>query len=481
MTRKTILRAAIAGALLPAVTAGYLYVKSPTGAAHAESAAPGVSTAAALPDFSGLVAATGPAVVAIRVTGTAQDAGFTGLPPEIDPGSPFYEFFKHFGFPNGGDEEPMRQGIGSGFIISPDGYILTNAHVVADAGDVQVKLTDEREFKARVIGADRKSDVAVIRIDARNLPTVRVGSAKTLKVGEWVAAIGSPFGLDNTVTAGVVSAKSRALAEDSYVPFIQTDVAVNPGNSGGPLLNMKGEVVGINSQIYSRSGGYMGLSFAIPIDVAMKIGEELRHHGKVERGRLGASIQSLTQELAQSFGLDRAKGALVGAVEDGSPAARAGVAVGDVILSVNGKPINDSVELSRFIADMKPGDTATLHVIRKGEEKDLRATIGAMPSERVAANDSSGGDETGRLGLAVRPLAADEQRQLHEPGGVLVESASGPAAKAGIRPGDIILAVNSERVRNAEQLKALVNRAGKHVALLVKRDDAEIYVPIALG
>ncbi len=482
MNRKTKLRAAIAAALLPAATAGYIYVTSPLpGDVHAGTQTAAVQPAnAALPDFTGLVAATGPAVVAIRVTQTTQNAGFRGMPPGIEPGSPFYEFFKRFGFPEGGGDGQMLQGVGSGFLITEDGYILTNAHVIADAEEVLVKLTDDRELPAKVIGVDAKSDVGVVKIDAKDLPVVRIGSADALKVGEWVAAIGSPFGLDNTVTVGVVSAKSRALPADAYVPFIQTDVAVNPGNSGGPLLNMNGEVVGINSQIYSRSGGYMGLSFAIPIEVAMKIGEELRTHGKVERGMLGVSIQSMTPELAQSFGLEKPRGALVGMVEDDSPADKAGVEAGDIIVSVNDRAIEDSVELSRVIADMKPGETAKLRVLRKGDEKDLRATIGKMPSG-LAAIEGRGSANTGRLGVGVRELTAEERHQINEPGGVLVENATGAAAKAGIRPGDVILAVGSERVANPAQLKKLVDRAEKQVALLIKREDAEIYLPVTLG
>ncbi|MFO1436245.1 MAG: DegQ family serine endoprotease [Gammaproteobacteria bacterium] len=488
MNRKNVLAAAIAVALVPPVAAGYLHLRSPLLSEAQAAISPSVpNTTVALPDFTSLVTQAGPAVVAIRVTQTLHNTAFNGLPPGIDPSSPLFEFFKRFGGPqmgqgpSGGDE--VAQGVGSGFIISPDGYILTNAHVVADADEVEVKLTDKREFKAKVIGVDRKSDVAVIRIDAKDLPTLRIGDANALKVGEWVAAIGSPFGLENTVTAGVVSAKSRLLPDDAYVPFIQTDVAVNPGNSGGPLLNMRGEVIGINSQIYSRSGGYMGLSFAIPIDVAMKVGDTLRHDGKIEHGRLGVHVQSMNQDLAQSFGLKTPNGALISEVESNSPAAKAGVKSGDVIVAVNDQLVEDSVTLSRLVADMKPGDRAHLRIFRQGQTSELTATIGVADGETLA--DASGPNDhaapAGRLGVSVRPLAPDEQKQLGETGGVLVERSSGAAAKAGIRQGDVILAVNAERIHSAEQLKSLINDAKGQIALLVKRDDAEIYVPVALS
>ncbi len=483
MNRKNFFRAAVALAVVPAVAAGYLYLHGPGIAqAHAESAVAAATPVLAMPDVSALVEQTGPAVVAIRVTQTTHNTAFDNLPPGIDRDSPFFYFFRRFGPPGGDGGDQVTQGIGSGFIISPDGYIMTNAHVVADASEVQVKLTDKREFTARVVGVDKKSDIAVIKIDARDLPVLRPGNSDTLKVGEWVAAIGTPFGLENTVTVGVVSAKGRALPDEAYVPFIQTDVALNPGNSGGPLLNMKGEVVGVNSQIYSRSGGYMGLSFAIPINVAMKIGDELRHEGKVEHGLLGVSVQSMTQDLAKSFGLSKTEGALVSRVEPDSPASRAGLQTGDIILGVNGRTINDSIDLSRIVADSKPGDVTTLRILRNGGEKTLRATLGESPTDEVAdAGDGKSHSSAGRLGLAVRPLSQDEQQQIHEKGGVLVERASGPAARAGIQPGDVILAVNSKRVKDPKELRALVEHASGHVALLVRRNDAEIYIPVAIG
>ncbi len=483
MSRKKALSAAIAATLVPAMAAGYLLARAPAvaGAPVAPPAAAGPTVA--LPDIATLVSQASPAVVAIRVTGTLHDTALQGLPPGIDPNSPLYDFLRRFGIPDGGGGDNMpTEGIGSGFIITPDGYIFTNAHVVKDADEVTVKLADKREYKAKVVGVDLKSDVAIIKIEATHLPTLRIGDPKTLRVGEWVAAIGSPFGLENTVTAGVVSAKARALPDDSYVPFIQTDVAVNPGNSGGPLLNMKGEVVGINSQIYSRSGGYMGLSFAIPIDVAMKVGDELRHDGKVEHGRLGVSVQSMTQDLAQSFGMQKPAGALVSAVESGSPAEKAGLKPGDVILGIDGKAVDDSISLSRIVADMRPGDHATLRVRRKDGEQMLTATIGESTDGTIADSGAgSGKAATGRLGVAVRSLSDAERERIGASGGVLVEEVAGAAAKAGIRPGDVILAVNEDKVQDPADLRRMVENAHGHVALLVKRDEAEIYVPVAIG
>jgi serine protease Do len=369
--------------------------------------------------------------------------------------------------------------LGSGFIVSKDGLILTNAHVVANATTVTVKLTDKREFKAKVIGVDIPSDVAVIKIDATNLPTVKIDKTDDVKVGEWVLAIGSPYGFDNTVTSGIVSAKARALPGDTYVPFIQTDVAVNPGNSGGPLFNMKGEVIGINSQIYSRSGGYQGLSFAVPIDVALKVQDELLQHGRVTRGRLGVGIQDVNQALAESFGLKRTAGALVSAVEKDSPAAKAGLEPGDVIVRYNGTDVNTSAQLPVLVSNTKPGEVAKLDVVRKGEAKRLDVTVGELKPEKVAAADSA--VEHGRLGVAVRPLSAEERQQIGVAGGVVVQNATGAAATAGIQPGDVILSVNNVPVKNVEQLKELVGKAGKRVALLVQREEAKMYVPVDLG
>jgi serine protease Do len=440
----------------------------------------------ALPDFSDLVEQYGPAVVNISTMGRRSAAQAQGNPFGAEPGDPLFEFFRRFQGPQGpgnpGVPDRPVQGLGSGFIVSPDGYIFTNAHVVADASEVTVRLTDKREFKAKVIGVDRRTDVALVKIEAGNLPIVKMGNPDNTKVGQWVAAIGSPFGLDHTVTAGIISAKSRSLSGESFVPFIQTDVALNPGNSGGPLFNMEGEVIGINSQIYSRTGGYMGLSFAIPIDVAMKIKDDLQKHGKVTRGRLGVSIQNVTPELAESFGLKKSQGALVSSVESGSPAEKAGLAPGDVILGINGRDIDQGSDLARLVADNKPGAKVTLKVWRKGQTRDIAASVGEAPAERVAKAEAPKGAATpqGKLGLAVRALSRDERRQLGSDG-LVVESVSGPAARAGIQPGDAILALNDQPVKDVEQMRKLVDSAKGSIALLIQREDSKIYVPIKVG
>lgn len=371
-------------------------------------------------------------------------------------------------------------GIGSGFIVSRDGIILTNAHVVDGASNVTVKLTDKREFTAKVIGIDKPSDVAVLKINAKDLPVVKLDQADDVKVGEGVVAIGSPFGFENSATSGIVSAKSRTLPGDSYVPFIQTDVAVNPGNSGGPLFNTKGEVVGINSQIYTRTGGYQGLSFAIPIDVALHVKDQLVEHGSVTRGRLGVTVQDVNQALADSFGLKKPGGALVSSVEKGGAAAEAGLEPGDVILRYNDKDIASSSDLPMLVANTGPGTAARLDVMRKGETRRIDVTVGRIKSAKVASADVTGQDH-GRLGVVVRPLDPDEQKQAGVNGGLIVESAAGPAAGAGIKPGDMILSMNGTPVKSAEQLKQLVTKAGKHVAILVQRDEAKIFVPVDLG
>ena len=450
---------------------------TPSHAAVPAAAPAAAPVARALPDFSELVESQGPAVVNISVT-QRLDTAARELP--FQPGDPMYEFFRRFQIPMPDADQP-RQGVGSGFIVSPDGTILTNAHVVANAAEVTVKLTDKREFKARVLGVDRRTDVAVLKVDATGLPTVRMGDPSKLKVGEWVAAIGSPFGLENTVTAGIVSAKHRALPDEGYVPFIQTDVAINPGNSGGPLFNMAGEGVGINSQIYSRSGGYQGLSFAIPIDVALKVKDDLAKYGKVNRGRLGVTIQGLDKALAESFGLDKPRGALVNSVEAGSPAAKAGLQTGDVILAVDGTPVESSADLPRIVGETKPGATLALQVWRKGAAQDLRVTVGETPAEKVAAADPQAEAKPAKLGVAVRPLSPEERKARGIDAGVVVERADGPAAKAGIRAGDVILAFNGEKVENVEKLRSLVDKSKGSVAVLVKRDDATIFLPVRIG
>lgn len=490
MNRKTFDRSVIAASIVVASAAGFAYFGKPglrTALAVPLSSPPqAVATvvpgAAVATDFSGIVDRYGPAVVNISVVGKSRQTPAMAEGPGLDPDDPFSQFFRHFGpqFPRVPRGGPIVRGQGSGFIISPDGLILTNAHVVDGAQEVTVKLTDRREFKAKVLGADPQTDVAVIRIDAKNLPVVKFGDPAASKVGEPVLAIGSPYGFESSATAGIISAKSRSLPEDTYVPFIQTDVAVNPGNSGGPLFNLKGEVIGINSQIYSQTGGYQGLSFAIPIDVATRVQEQLVKHGKVTRGRLGVSIQEVTQALADSFGLSTVRGALVSSVEKGSPAERAGLESGDVIVRFNERDINRSADLPALVASIAPGTTAKLDVIRKGTPKTLTVTVGEMKGSNLAQRDN-GDQEQGRLGLAVRPLERGEQREAGVPGGLLVEGVTGPAAKSGIQPGDIVLSVNGTSITNVEQLRSLMSKAGKHVALLVKRDTATIFVPIELG
>jgi serine protease Do len=434
---------------------------------------------AALPDFAGLVEKYGPAVVNVTVVGKSQPVDV----PRFSPNDPFSEFFRRFGMPRG--DLPPARGEGSGFIISPDGYILTNAHVVANASEVTVKTTDRREYTAKVVGADERTDVAVLKIDAENLPTVRIGDPSKLRPGEWVIAIGSPFGFENSVTAGIVSATSRSMPSGgNLAPFIQTDVAVNPGNSGGPLFNMQGEVVGINSQIYSRTGGYMGLSFAIPIDVAYNVKEQLVSTGKVTRSRIGVQIQEVDAQLADSFGLDRPRGALVGLVEKNSPGEKAGIKAGDVILKVDGVDVETSAQLPSMIAAKQPGSEVKLEVWRNGSVKRLTAKPVAIDEQgtRVASRSSNDADETqSKLGLALRPLEPDEKRQADTDGNLVVEYSTGPAAAAGIRPGDIIIGVNGERVKSVDDLKKAAKKNAKVVALLVQRNDAQIFFPVKVG
>lgn len=438
-----------------------------------------LTPSASLPDMSGIVARDGASVVNISVSGKHKTNNVVPDFSQLDPDDPFFEFFRQFRIPQTPGEVPVHA-LGSGFIVTPDGVVLTNAHVVEGADEVNVKLTDKREFKARVLGMDKSSDVAVLKIDASNLPSLKIGNSDNARVGDWVLAIGSPFGFENSATAGIVSAKSRSLPDGGYVPFIQTDVAVNPGNSGGPLFNMAGEVIGINSQIYSRSGGYQGLSFAIPINVAMNVERQIVEHGKVERGRLGVSIQDVSQSLAESFHLKKTAGALVAAVDPASPAAQAGLQPGDIILGVNGREITNSSELPVIIASMVPGEKATLQIWRKGSSRQVDVRVGKFAAEKVAATASTGA-AGGRLGVAVRALTPEEQRQAEVTTGVLVEDVAGAAASAGIKAGDIILSVNGERVIGPTQLRDLIGKGGKHVAILVKREDARIFIPVDLG
>jgi serine protease Do len=429
-----------------------------------------------LPDFTTLVEKQGVAVV--NVSTTPATALAAGRIPGVPEDHPLYDFFRRLPAPPE-DEEPSNS-LGSGFILSEEGHILTNAHVVDDAVEVTVRLTDKREFKAKVVGSDRRTDIALLKIEATGLPTVRIGNPATLKVGEWVVAIGSPFGFDSSVTAGIVSAIGRALPDESLVPFIQTDVAINPGNSGGPLFNLKGEVVGINSQIYSRTGGYMGLSFAIPIDLAIRVSDELRARGRVIRGRLGVQIQDLNPELAASFGLATPSGALVAGVEKGSPAATAGIQTGDVIVEFDGKPIKDSGELPPLVAATKPGTSLSVKLMRKGQGKELRVDIGELADDRPAESSRDKTVPPNRLGLVLSELDEAERRELNVDTGLFVENAVGPAAKAGIRDGDVIIAINDVEVaRLAEFNKLLAKQPQeKAIALLVRRGTRSLYVPV---
>ncbi len=473
------------GAAHAAPSASVAAATAPATPAPAASPAPGV----ALPDFSGMVQKYGPAVVNITVTtkvatgwqgdesGDNGDNGESGNEDPFGPNSPFAPFFRNFGFQTP-HPQPMH-GEGSGFIIRGDGLILTNAHVVKGASEVTVRLTDRREFSAKVLGIDAKSDIALIKIQAKDLPTVRIGDSSALKVGEWVLAIGAPFGFENSATAGIVSAKGRSL-DSGYVPYIQTDVPINPGNSGGPLFNMRGEVVGINSQIYSRSGGYQGVSFSIPIDVAMHVEQQLQTSGHVTRGKIGVVIQTVTQGLADSFGLPQPEGALVSSVEKDGPGARAGIEPGDVILKLNGELIKDSTELPVKIASINPGTTVELEIWRNHAARTVSVKLGTVDDQRTASTREPQ-HEGGKLGLAVRPLTSEEQRQGNVSGGLLVEQASGPAAEAGIQAGDIVLAANGAPVTSAAALKSAVETSKGHIALLIQRGDARIFVPVRVG
>ncbi|HRE15718.1 MAG TPA: DegQ family serine endoprotease [Rhodocyclaceae bacterium] len=442
-----------------------------------------------LPDFTELVDKQGPAVVNISTTQVIR--GRAMLPFGMDENDPRYEFFRHFGpkLPGGAmPREFESRSLGSGFIISSDGYILTNAHVVDSADRITVRLTDKREFKARAIGADKRTDVALLKIEATGLPVVKLGDPARLKVGEWVVAIGSPYGFDSSVTAGIVSAKGRSLPQENYVPFIQTDVAINPGNSGGPLFNTSGEVVGINSQIYSHSGGYMGLSFAIPIDVAMEIQNQLRASGKVSRGRIGVVIQEVTKELADSLGLAKPMGAVVNAVVKGSPAEKAGIQVGDVVLRVDGKPVNVSADLPRIIEVTKPGTKVTLQVWSKGSARELGVIVGEAQEDK-AAKRAGGGNrpsdhESNRLGLVVSELTPEQRRELKIGGGLLIEDVRGSTSRTDLRPGDIVLALiqkgSTTEIKSVDQFNRLLSTFDKSasITLLVRRGEMQTFITI---
>lgn len=446
-----------------------------------------------LPDFTELAEKQSPIVVNISSIQKNRANSMQGSPEDEQ----MQEFFKRFGIPvppgmppqNGRGQQPMPDkqvyATGSGFIVASDGYILTNAHVVKDADEVMVKLNDKREFKAKVIGIDLRTDVAVLKINANNLPKVSIGNPDTIKVGEWVAAIGAPFGLENTITVGIVSAKGRALPQENFVPFIQTDVAINPGNSGGPLFNLKGEVIGINSQIYSRTGGYMGLSFAIPINVAIDVMNQLKTNGKVIRGWLGIAIQEVTKELSESFGMKNTNGALVAGIEKGAPAEKGGLLPGDVITKFDGKLIESSSDLPKAVGNTKPGKTAVAEVFRKGSVKTLNLTVGEMPSDQVeviASNKQPEKAEVNRMGLVLKEAPPQQRKKMNGKKGLLVVDAQGSAAAAGIRRGDIILALNNSEVESAEafakEVASIPN--GKTVAVLVLRNDETLYVPVKI-
>ncbi len=485
MTVRTAVRnplvAGVLGVVLGATPLAALYTAATPTTAHAQgspppaavtSAQPRGGVAVMLPDFTTLVKKFGPAVVNIRVIEKAPEEGDNN---PFGPNSPFAPFFRGLPF-QAPPEQPIR-GEGSGFIIQPDGLILTNAHVVEGATRVTVQLTDRREYTAKVIGVDKTSDVAVIKIPASDLPTVNLGNSNTLQVGQWVLAIGAPFGFENSATAGIVSAKGRTLPDSGYVPFIQTDVPINPGNSGGPLFNMQGQVIGINSQIYSRTGGYMGVSFSIPINVAMQVAHQIMTTGHVERGKLGVVIQNVDQGLADSFGLPEPEGALVSSVEQGSPSAKAGIQPGDVILALNGEPVQTSSQLPVRIASLMPGTTVHLTIWRNHAKHDVSVKLASMGNETVASAENPQ-HQGGSLGLAVRPLSPDEQQEAHTHGGLLVEGVTGPSEDAGIQPGDVVLAANGQRVASVEQLRSAVEHSKGHVALLIQRGSTRIFVPV---
>ena len=460
-------------------------------------AAPAAAQTRTLPDFTDLVDQVGPAVVNIR---TLEKVSQRGGGPEMD--EEMQEFFRRFfgqplpGAPRSGprpgrpqqpQEEERPRGVGSGFILTPDGYVMTNAHVVEDASEVMVTLTDKREFKAKIIGSDKRTDVAVVKIEATGLPSVKVGDVSKLRVGEWVMAIGSPFGLDNTVTAGIVSAKQRDTGD--YLPFIQTDVAINPGNSGGPLLNMRGEVVGINSQIYSRSGGFMGISFSIPIDEAIRVSDQLRATGRVSRGRIGVQIDRVTKDVAEAIGLAKPEGALVRGVEVGSPGEKAGIEAGDVITRFDGTAIDKPSDLPRLVGNTKPGTKSTVTVFRRGKSRDVSVIVGEVDSDQVASAAPAGAEPEPQkssnigkaLGLELSNLTEEQKRELKlKHGGVKVDGATDAAARAGLREGDVILAVGNSEVANLKEFEAAVGKVAKDksVSVLFRRGDWAQYALI---
>jgi serine protease Do len=478
---------AIAASLLPGTFTA-------TGAAHAQAGRE-------LPDFADLVERTGPAVVNIRTTELARSRSSGPQMPELDPNDPFYEFFRRFfppgqmpGQPRGqtprspnAPREEMPRGVGSGFIISNDGYVMTNHHVVDGADEIYVTLTDKREFKGKLIGSDQRTDVALVKIDSTSLPALKIGDPNGVRVGEWVLAIGSPFGLDSTVTAGIISAKGRETGD--YLPFLQTDVAVNPGNSGGPLLNMRGEVIGINSQIYSRTGGFMGISFAIPIDEAIRVADQLRDTGRVVRGRIGVGIAEVTKDIAEPLGLDKPSGALVRSVEQGGPAEKAGIEVGDIIRKFADKQIERSSDLPRIVGNTKPDTPVKMEIWRRGAARTITVTVGEMTPDRTASAGPRGAPvpekpavKSNWIGVAVSDLSAEQRAELRMKGGVVVDAVEekGAAAQAGLRVGDVLLQVNNQDIQSAEQFNAVLAKLDrrKTMVVLVRRGEAAQYIPI---
>ena len=437
-----------------------------------------------VPNYRAIFKQSGPAVVGVTVAGTHKaSAEEQGLPQGME-NDPFFKFFRGMpGFQGRGQQggQVPFKGLGSGFIISSDGLILTNAHVVREAKEVTVKLSDRREFSAKVLGSDTTTDIAVLRINATGLPVVRLGDARQLEVGDPVLAIGAPYGLEQSATQGIVSAKGRSLPGDAVVPFIQTDAAVNPGNSGGPLFDGSGAVVGINAQIYSQSGGFQGLSFSIPINVALKVKDQIVATGKATHARLGVTVQDLNQALAESFGLKRPDGALVASVAPNSAAAAAGLKAGDVVTEVNGEPVVRSGALSSLIGLSAPGEKVKLTVWRDRAPREIEAKLQATEAGATQVADADGAVQPGQLGLGLRALTREERKEARVDQGLVVESVAGPAAKAGIAEGDVLLAINGKPVQSIEQVKLVLQGKPKSVALLVQRDGEKIFVPVNLG
>ena len=488
MKLQTLKRSVIVALLTAALTGAYSMVSGTSSwLAHAQAGSSSSSPVLALPDMSGIVARNGQAVVNISTSGKVKNPNVPDV-PGLDPNDPFYEFFRHFRIPQQRGERQVR-GQGSGFIVRDDGLILTNAHVIEGADEVVVRLNDKREFKAKVLGADKRTDVALLKIDAKDLPKVTIGDPDKLRVGEWVVAIGKPFGLENTMTAGIVSAKGRDLPQENLVPFIQTDVAINPGNSGGPLFNMKGEVVGINSLIYSRTGGYMGLAFAIPIDVAMNTVAQLKDKGRVTRGRIGVQIQPVSKEEAEAFGLGAPRGALVNGVEKDGPAAKAGVEVGDIIVKADGKEVKSSNELPRIITVIRPGTKIPVTVWRKGTQKELSIVVAEMKEDQAATPKGKGGAQPkekakpNKMGLVLADLTDEQKKEADVKVGVMVDDVA-PSVRGNVQPGDVILAIIrggvTTEARSASQVNDVLGKVekGASVTLQMKRGEQQFFATV---